>query len=155
MFIHCTVLVAAGSLCLTITLVLAWRLAGVRALGLNEKVVSELPILAESHMDYLLMTGLLMIFYLLFAQLHVSASPVILAAMSLGSLDSRDRKRRRSGSSPTITLPHWVKRGGKPPMAIWRSWRRHTGLLLRTLDERILPRSSFQPSAKLQKFEST
>ena len=33
-----------------------------------------------------LMTGLLMIFYLLFAQFHVSASPVILAAMCLGSL---------------------------------------------------------------------
>ena len=30
MFNHSTVVVAAGSLCLDITLVLAWRLAGVR-----------------------------------------------------------------------------------------------------------------------------
>ena len=42
--------------------------------------------LLKAHMVYLLMTGLLMILYLLFAQFHVSASPVILAAMCLGSL---------------------------------------------------------------------
>jgi hypothetical protein len=37
-------------------------------------------------MDYLLMTGLLMIFYLLFAHFRVSVSPAILVAMSVGSL---------------------------------------------------------------------
>ena len=35
---HSTVLVAAGSLCLTITLVLAWCLAGVRASGSMKKL---------------------------------------------------------------------------------------------------------------------
>ena len=83
---HSTVLVAAGSLCRTITLVLAWCLAGVRASGSMKKLFPNYQSLLKAHMDYLLMTGLLMIFYLLFAQFHVSASPVILAAMCLGSL---------------------------------------------------------------------
>ena len=42
--------------------------------------------LLKAHMDYLLMTGLLMIFYLLFAHFRVSVSPAILIAMSVGSL---------------------------------------------------------------------
>ena len=83
---HSTVLVAAGSLCLMITLVLAWCLAGVRASGSMKKLFPNYQSLLKAHMDYLLMTGLLMIFYLLFAQFHVSASPVILAAMCLGSV---------------------------------------------------------------------
>ena len=84
MYNHSAVLVAAGSLCLTITLVLAWCLAGVRA-STSMKKLFPLPVPAEGPYG-LLMTGLLMVFYLLFAQLHVSASPVILAAMCLGSL---------------------------------------------------------------------
>jgi len=86
MYNHSTVLVAAGSLCLTITLVLAWCLAGVRASTFMKRLFPNYQSLLKAHMDYLLMTGLLMIFYLLFAQFHVSASPVILAAMCLGSL---------------------------------------------------------------------
>jgi len=83
---HSMVLVATGSLCLTITLVLAWCLAGVRSSTFMKRLFPNYQSLLKAHMDYLLMTGLLMIFYLLFAQLHVTASPVILAAMSLGSL---------------------------------------------------------------------
>ena len=86
MYNHSTVLVAAGSLCLTITLVLAWCLAGVRASTFMKRLFPNYQSLLKAHMDYLLMTGLLMIFYLLFAQFHVSAPPVILAAMCLGSL---------------------------------------------------------------------
>ena len=86
MYNHSTVLVAAGSLCLTITLMLAWCLAGVRASTFMKRLFPNYQSLLKAHMDYLLMTGLLMIFYLLFAQFHVSASPVILAAMCLGSL---------------------------------------------------------------------
>jgi hypothetical protein len=42
--------------------------------------------LLKSHIDYLLMTGLLMVFFLLFAHFQVSPSSVILMAMSIGSL---------------------------------------------------------------------
>jgi len=86
MYNHSNVLVATGSLCLTITLMLAWCLAGVRASTFMKRLFPNYQSLLKAHMDYLLMTGLLMIFYLLFAQFHVSPSPVILAAMCLGSL---------------------------------------------------------------------
>jgi hypothetical protein len=42
--------------------------------------------LLKAHIDYLLMSGLLMVFFLLFAQLQVSAPHVVLVAMSVGSL---------------------------------------------------------------------
>jgi hypothetical protein len=80
------VLVVAGTLCLTITLVLAWCLAGVRSSAFMKKASPNYQQLLKAHMDYLLMTGLLMIFYLLFADLRVAASPAILVAMSVGSL---------------------------------------------------------------------
>ena len=83
---HFNVLVAAGSLCLIITLVLAWCLAGVRASGFMKRLFPNYQSLLKAHMDYLLMTGLLMMFYLLFAHFHVAASPMIVAAMCLGSL---------------------------------------------------------------------
>lgn len=60
-------------------------LAGVRA---SSSMKTSYQSLLKAHMDYLLMTSLLMIFYLLFAHFHVSASPVILTAMCLGSLGS-------------------------------------------------------------------
>jgi hypothetical protein len=63
MYNHSTVLVAAGSLCLTITLVLAWCLAGVRASTFMKRLFPNYQSLLKAHMDYLLMTGLLMIFY--------------------------------------------------------------------------------------------
>jgi hypothetical protein len=83
---YSAVLVVTGSLCLTITLVLAWCLAGVRASSFVKGLFPNYQSLLKAHLDYLMMTGLLMIFYLLFNQLHVSASPVILGAMCLGSL---------------------------------------------------------------------
>jgi hypothetical protein len=80
------VLVVVGSLCLTITLVLAWCLLGVRTSARVRKLFPNVPNLLKAHIDYLLMTGLLIIFYLLFARFQLSVSPVILVAMSVGSL---------------------------------------------------------------------
>jgi hypothetical protein len=80
------VLAVAGSLCLTITLVLAWCLVGVRSSSLVRKLFPSVPNLLKAHIDYLLMTVLLMVFYLLFAHFRLSVSPVVLAAMSAGSL---------------------------------------------------------------------
>ena len=117
MYNQSAVLVAAGSLCLTITLVLAWCLADVRASTFMKRLFPNYQSLLKAHMDYLLMTGLLMIFYLLFAQLHVSASPVILAAMSLGSL-----------ANPVAFLALAMKPNlsSTPNQPIWR---RHDGQL--------------------------
>jgi hypothetical protein len=81
-----SVLAVAGSLCLTITLVLAWCLVGVRSSALMKRVFPSYQQLLKAHMDYLLMSGLLMIFCLLFAHFRVSVSPAILFAMSVGSL---------------------------------------------------------------------
>jgi hypothetical protein len=83
---HSAVLVVVGSLCLTFTLVLAWCLVGVRTSSRFRKLFPSVPNLLKAHIDYLLMTGLLMIFYLLFAHFRLFVSPVILAAMSVGSL---------------------------------------------------------------------
>jgi hypothetical protein len=80
------VLAVVGSLCLTITLVLAWCLVGVRTSSHVRKLFPSIPNLLKAHIDYLLMTGLLMIFYLLFAHFRLSVPPVILVAMSVGSL---------------------------------------------------------------------
>jgi len=88
MHIQSSVLVLAGSLSLTVTLVLAWCLAGIRYMesGFLKSLFSNYQYLLKSHIDYLLMTGLLMVFFLLFAHFGVSPSPVILIAMSIGSL---------------------------------------------------------------------
>jgi hypothetical protein len=79
------VLVIVGSLCLTITLVLAWCLVGVRTSSRVRKLFPSVPNLLKAHIDYLLITCLLMIFYLLFAHFRLSVSPIILVAMSVGS----------------------------------------------------------------------
>ena len=81
-----SVLVVAGSLCLAITLVLSWRLVGVRSSACMKKVFPNYQQLLKAHIDYLLMSALLMIFYLLFAQFRVVVTPVILVSMSVGSL---------------------------------------------------------------------
>ena len=83
---HANVLVVAGSLCMAITLVLAWCLVGVRSSAFMKKLFPSHPQLLKAHIDYLLMSGLLMIFYLLFAHFRVSVSPAILVSMGVGSL---------------------------------------------------------------------
>jgi hypothetical protein len=79
------VLVVVGSLCLLITLVLAWCLVGVRSSAFMKKLFPNYQNLLKAHIDYLLMTGLLMIFFLLFTHFQVSPSPVVVVAMCVGS----------------------------------------------------------------------
>jgi hypothetical protein len=80
-----SILVVMGSLCLLITLVLAWCLVGVRSSAFMKKVFPNYPNLLKAHIDYLLMTGLLMIFFLLFNHFRVSPPPLVVMAMSVGS----------------------------------------------------------------------
>jgi hypothetical protein len=88
MHIQSNILVVAGSLSLTITLAQAWCLTGMRYLesGFLKQLFPSYQYLLKSHIDYLLMTGLLMVFFLLFAHFRVSPPWVILLAMSIGSL---------------------------------------------------------------------
>ena len=86
MGIHASVLVVAGSACLTITLVLAWLMVGVRTSAAIKALFPNYQYLLKSHLDYLMMTGLLMIFFLLFQHFGASPSPVVLLAMCFGSL---------------------------------------------------------------------
>ena len=71
------VLVVVGSLCLLITLVLAWCLVGVRSSAFMKRLFPNYQYLLKGHIDYLLMTGLLMIFFLLFSHFHVSPPPIV------------------------------------------------------------------------------
>lgn len=82
---HSNVLVVTGSLCLAITLVLAWCLVGARSSKFMKSVFPNYSYLLKAHLDYLMMTGLLMIFYLLFAHFQLVVSHVVLVAMSVGS----------------------------------------------------------------------
>ena len=68
-----------------ITLVLAWCLAGVRSSAFMKTLFPNHQYLLKAHIDYLLMTGLLMIFFLLFNRFRVSPSPVVVFTMSIGS----------------------------------------------------------------------
>jgi len=106
------VLVVVGSLCLTITLVLAWCLVGVRTSSRVRKLFPSVPNLLKAHIDYLLMTGLLMIFYLLFAHFRLSVSPVILVGMSVESDEPRriprprDQAKHSTRSNQPIRRPY-------------------------------------------------
>jgi hypothetical protein len=78
-------LVAVGSLCLLVTLVLAWCLVGVRSSAVMKRVFPNYQYLLKAHIDYLMMTGLLMIFFLLFNYFDASPSPLIVFGMCAGS----------------------------------------------------------------------
>ena len=62
---YSSILVVTGSLCLLITLGLAWCLAGVRSSAFMKRLFPNYQNLLKAHLDYLMMTGLLMIFFLL------------------------------------------------------------------------------------------
>jgi hypothetical protein len=79
------VLVVTGSLCMILTLGLAWCLVGVRTSAFMKSLFASYPNLLKAHMDYLLMTGLLMVFFLLFTHFAVNPSPLIVWAMCTGS----------------------------------------------------------------------
>ena len=82
---YLSVLVVTGSLCLLITLVLAWCLVGVRSSAFMKRLFPNYQNLLKAHLDYLMMTGLLMIFFLLFNHFGVSPSRLVVLAMSVGS----------------------------------------------------------------------
>ena len=83
---YSSALVVVGSVCLLVALVLAWCLVGVRSTAFMKTMFPNYQYLLKAHIDYLLMTGLLMIFFLLFTHFRVSPSPLVVAAMSVGSL---------------------------------------------------------------------
>jgi hypothetical protein len=80
-----SILVVVGSLCLLITLGLAWCLVGVRSSAFMKRLFPNYQNLLKAHIDYLMMTGLLMIFFLLFTHFGVSPSPLVVFSMSVGS----------------------------------------------------------------------
>lgn len=79
------VLVVVGSLCLLITLVLAWCLVGLRTTTFMKAVFPNYQYLLKAHIDYLMMTGLLMLFFLLFNHFRVSPPPLVVFSMCAGS----------------------------------------------------------------------
>jgi hypothetical protein len=80
-----SILVVVGSLCLLITLGLAWCLVGVRSSAFMKRLFPNYQNLLKAHIDYLMMTGLLMTFFLLFTHFGVSPSPLVVFSMSVGS----------------------------------------------------------------------
>ena len=79
-------LAAVGSVCLTLALLLAWCLAGARSSSFVKRCFPSYPYLLKAHLDFLMMAGLLYVFFLLFGQLRLAPPPAVVAAMSLGSL---------------------------------------------------------------------
>jgi len=80
------VLAIAGSVCMTLALVLAWGLAGVRSSRFLKRWIPSPQYLLKAHLDFLMMTGLLFVFYLVFEQLGVTPPAAIVVAMSAGAL---------------------------------------------------------------------
>ena len=81
-----TALAAVGSLCLTLALILAWCLVGVRTTGFMKRWFPSYQYLLKAHIDYLMTIGLLFIFFLLFTHFRLTPPPLIVVAMSVGSL---------------------------------------------------------------------
>ena len=80
-----SVLVVVGSLCMLIALILAWCLVGIRSTAFMKKVFPNYQYLLKAHIDYLMMTGLLMIFFLLFSHFQVAPPSLVVVAMCAGS----------------------------------------------------------------------
>lgn len=80
------ILVLVGSFCLAFTLVLAWCLAGVRASSFIKALFPNYQYLLKAHIDFLLMTGLLMIFFLLFTHFGITPSSGVVIPMCIGSV---------------------------------------------------------------------
>ena len=80
------VLAVVGSVCMTLALVLAWCLAGVRSSRFVKRCVPNPQYLLKAHLDFLMMTGLLFVFFLLFEHLRLTPPMAIVVAMSVGSI---------------------------------------------------------------------
>ena len=82
---YLNLLVVDASVCLVVTLGLAWCLVGVRSSPFMKRVFPNYQYLLKAHIDYLMMTGLLMIFFLLFAHFRVLPTRLVVFAMCIGS----------------------------------------------------------------------
>mgnify|MGYP006283178051 CR=1 FL=1 len=80
------ILVVAGSACLLLALVLAWGLVGVRSSKAVKQYCPNPPYLLKAHLDFLMMAGLLFLFFLLFEHLRLTPPAIVIGAMSLGSI---------------------------------------------------------------------
>ena len=79
-------LAVVGSLCMLLALVLAWCLAGVRSSRFVKKCFPNPQYLLKAHIDFLMMTGLLFVFFLLFEHLRLTPPAAVIVAMSAGSV---------------------------------------------------------------------
>lgn len=79
-------LVVAASLCMTIALLLAWCLVGVRCSPFMKSIFPNYQYLLKAHIDYLMMAGLLIAFFLLFGHFRLSPPPAAVLSMIFGSL---------------------------------------------------------------------
>ena len=86
MHAHTGILAVVGSVCMTLALVLAWCLAGVRSSRFVKRWVPNPQYLLKAHLDFLMMTGLLFVFFLVFEHLRLTPPMAIVAAMSIGSI---------------------------------------------------------------------
>jgi hypothetical protein len=80
------VLAVMGSVCMMLALVLAWCPAGVRSSRFVKGCIPSPQYLLKAHLDFLMMTGLLFLFFLLFEHLRLTPPTVVVVAMSLGSV---------------------------------------------------------------------
>ena len=80
------VLAIVGSVCMTLALVLAWCLAGVRSSRFVKRCFPNPQYLLKAHLDFLMMTGLLFVFFLVFEHLRLTPPMAIVVAMSVGSM---------------------------------------------------------------------
>ena len=74
-------LVITGSLCMIVTLGLSWCLVGVRTSAFMNRLFASDPNLLKAHLASLMITGLLMVFFLRFTHFQVTTSPLIVRAM--------------------------------------------------------------------------
>lgn len=86
MHAHTGILAVVGSVCMTLALVLAWCLAGVRSSRVIKRCVPNPQYLLKAHLDFLMMTGLLFAFSLVFEHLRLIPPMAIVVTMAIGSL---------------------------------------------------------------------
>jgi hypothetical protein len=81
-------LLLVGCATMTLALIEAWCLSGIRHLQLDfmRRIFPSYQYLLKSHIDFLLMTGLLFVFYLVLTRLEVTPPGLILLAIGIGSL---------------------------------------------------------------------
>jgi hypothetical protein len=74
-------LAVVGSVCMMLALVLAWCRAGVRSSRFVKKCFPNPQYLLKAHLDFLMMTGLLFGFFLVFDHLRLTPPTAIVLAI--------------------------------------------------------------------------